>query len=333
MNIDLDALWRIIELQPAHPDTVRTHGTGRHTAAGEILVAVDQVGARSLLFPVEGEEAFAPDLSTKVWLGRRLLRWAGGEGQFVTVTCQVERLKPVFSTLAEDMLEAASDALRPGLVLRKVLDEWRDLLSAEKRTILPRNRLIGLLAELLTLTEVVASDPERNIGIWTGPEEALYDLRKGPRAIEVKGSLARESLTVEIHGVRQLEEPPNGQLHLVLVRMEEADGEGTVSLPDTIRGIADMGVDRHAFVERLALAGYDFADEDEYAKRRFRLVERRVYRIDENFPRIVPDTFLSGDPPSGILLIRYTVDLTGPTPTPLSSFEAEAVLSAFSAGK
>ena len=65
------------------------------------LVAVNEAGARTLLFPVETGEAFAPDRSTKVWLGRRVLRWAGGEGEFVTVTCEHKI----------DMLLAADDSL------------------------------------------------------------------------------------------------------------------------------------------------------------------------------------------------------------------------------
>jgi hypothetical protein len=331
MRIDLDALWRVIEALPVTPGNVRTHGTGRNTAEGEILVAVDENGARTLLFPVGDDDGFAPDSSTKVHLGTRLLRWSGGEGTFVAVTCQVDRLKPVFTTLAEDMLEAAEGATNPGAVIRQILDEWRDLLSAEAGSLLPRHRVVGLIAELLTLRDVLSHDPTRDVGVWTGPDEALHDLRRAGSALEVKGSLIREGLYVEIHGLRQLEAPAGGDLHLLLHRLEEDPG-GDLSLPGLVHEILDLGVSRHEFVELLGRAGYDIADEADYATRRFRRVEARGYKIDEAFPRVVPGSFSAGDAPAGVMLVRYTVDLTGPSPTPMAEHEIEDLLADFGGG-
>jgi hypothetical protein len=94
------------------------------------LVAIDEHGARTLLFPLPDDDAFAPDVSTNVRLEKRDLRWQGGEGNFASVTCAVERLKPVYTTLAEDMLESASGSPCPGSKLRQVLNEWRDLLAS-----------------------------------------------------------------------------------------------------------------------------------------------------------------------------------------------------------
>jgi Putative PD-(D/E)XK family member, (DUF4420) len=332
MTVDLDAAWRVLEVQPATPGNIRTRGTGRSTAVGEILVAVDEDGARAVLFPTSGDDAFAPDESTKVHLSRRNLRWQGGEEIFVAVTCAIERLKPVFTTLAEDMLESASDSSRPGSVLRRVLDEWRDLLAAQSQTLLGRNKLVGLIAELLTLREVLLHDPHRDIAMWTGPDAAVHDVRRGNRALEVKGSLTREGLFAEIHGLHQLEPPqPGGELHLVLHRFDEAL-DGDLTAPDLIRDILALGVDRHAFIDRLGRAGYDMADEADYARRRFRSVERRVYAVDATFPRLVPASLVGGDVPPGVILVRYTIDLTGPAPEALRGDAADQLFKAFGRG-
>jgi hypothetical protein len=329
MTTDLDAMWRVLEVQPASPSTIRVHETRQSTAVGKILVAIDERGARAVLFPTSDDDVFAPDVSTKVHLERRDLQWHGGEGTFVAVTCAVERLKPVFTSLAEDMLESASGSSRPGALLRRVLDEWRDLLTAERKPLLDGGRLVGLIAELLTLREVIRHDPKRDTTVWTGPDGAVHDLRKNGRALEVKGSLVREGLLTEIHGIQQLEPPqPHGELHLVLYRFEEAP-DGELSAPDLIREILALGVERHAFVERLGRAGYDMAEEADYARRRFRRTERRVYAVDLAFPRLVPDSFVSGDILPGILLVRYTIDLTGPTPSPLPADEADRVFAMF----
>lgn len=329
MNADLDTLWRVIEVQPELPGRIRTHGTGETTASGEILVAVDEVGRRSVLFPVKSGDTIAPDHSTKVHLDMRTLVEAGLELKFVSVSCDVERLSPVFTSLAEDMVRSAAGSQSPIDNVQKVLNEWRDLLSAERMPILPRKKLVGLIGELITLFDVISRDPQRDISVWKGPEEALHDIRAHHHAIEVKGSLVREGLFAQIHGVRQLEPPPNCDLHLFFHRLEEAP-DGDITLPSLIRSILALNVHSPDFIDRLNLAGYDLKLEEEYEKLRFRRVETRVFAIDDSFPRIVPNLFAAGVEPAGVLRIAYTVDLTGPVPVPLSPEEVDAVLGAFS---
>jgi hypothetical protein len=134
---------------------------------------------------------------------------------------------------------------------------------------------------------------------------------------------------VEVHGIHQLEAPqPAGDLHLVLHCFEEVP-DGELTAPDLVRDVLALGVDRHQFVQRLGMAGYDLADETEYAQRRFRLTERRMYAVDDHFPRLVPGSFARGDLPAGILLVRYSVDLTGPAPLALPADEADQVLATF----
>jgi hypothetical protein len=163
------------------------------------------------------------------------------------------------------------------------------------------------------------------VTVWTGPERAIHDIRRGSHALEVKGTLSREIVTVEIHGLRQLEAPAGGSLHLVLLRFER-DAERGASVPDLVRSVIDLGVSRHEFVNRLGLYGYDMADEEEYAGNRFNKIEQQVYIVDDDFPRIVRASLVEGDAPEGVVLIRYTVDLTGPVPKPLSLTDADAVL-------
>ena len=98
--------------------------------------------------------------------------------------------------------------------------------------------------------------------VWTGPTEALHDIQRDGDALEVKGTLNREGVTVEIHGLRQLEAPAGGTLHLVVHRLEHAAAQG-ISVPDLVRSVIDLGVSRHEFVRLLGRYGYDMADEEE----------------------------------------------------------------------
>lgn len=324
-SLDLEPLWQVAEAQPSVPGRGRAHGTHISTAFGEILIAINEDGTRAVLFPTRSDDAFASDTSTKVQVTRRTLRFGGMEQTHIAVTCIVDRLKAVFTTLASDMIQSSDGADRPSEVILSTLDEWRELLSGEPSQPLAESKLVGLAAELLTLRAVLSSDPDRDVTIWSGPEEALHDIRRGTEALEVKGTLNREGLAVEIHGLRQLEAPTNGRLHLVIYRLER-DTEHGQSVPDLVRSILDLGVSRVEFVRRLGRCGYDLADENQYAAIRFGVVQRYVFVVDNQFPRIVRASLVDGDVPAGVKLLRYTVDLGGTTPSTLPAHEADAAI-------
>ena len=56
-------------------------------------------------------------------------------------------------------------------------------------------------------------------------------------------------------------------------------------------------------------------------KKRFILHEMLLYKVDETFPRITPDSFVGGVLPEGITKITYTVDLSGRIPISVLSGE------------
>ena len=126
---------------------------GNLTAAGEILVAIDENGSRAVLFPTAADDSFSADTSTKVHVTRRTLRTGERDQTFVVVNCSVARLHPVFATLAAEMIWASADSPTPGATVRRILDEWRDLLSGERREPPTQPQLVGLAAELMTRTK------------------------------------------------------------------------------------------------------------------------------------------------------------------------------------
>lgn len=329
-ELDLESLWRVAEAQSSVPGRGRAHGADVSTAYGDILIAVNEDGSRAALFPTGPDDVFASDATTKVHVTRRTLRFDGMERAYIAVTCSIDRLNAVFTTLASDMIQAAEDANRPSAIILKVLDEWRELLSAVQSERLTESKLIGLAAELLTLRAVLSHDPYRDVTIWSGPEGAVHDIRCGSEALEVKGTLNREGLAVEIHGLRQLEAPTEGRLHLVAFRLER-DADHGFSVPELVRSILDLGVSRLEFLRRLGRSGYDLADENEYAAMRYGILERYVYKVDDRFPRIVRASLVNGDTDPGVTLLRYTVNLAGATPSPLPTLEADAVLGSLQA--
>jgi hypothetical protein len=140
----------------------------------------------------------------------------------------------------------------------------------------------------------------------------------------VKATLVREGLSVEIHGQEQLEPPEGGELYLAVMRLERVDRDG-LTVPTLVRDLLELGADRQQLIALLDRAGYRLAESRTYERMHFRIRDHRLYAVDEAFPKIVASSFVSGAIPTGVLRLRYCVDLTGASPVPLSAHELETI--------
>jgi hypothetical protein len=99
------------------------------------------------------------------------------------------------------------------------------------------------------------------------------------------------------------------------------------SLPDAIDRIAGLGVPHSSILEKLSLLGYRASDATHYSRRRYSLVDWRLYDVESPaFPRLVPGSFGSGVLPPGIVRVNYSIDLTNEPPTPLDDVARHRVL-------
>ncbi|MFP4512484.1 MAG: PD-(D/E)XK motif protein, partial [Acidimicrobiales bacterium] len=205
-------------------------------------------------------------------------------------------------------------------ICHQVLGRWRELLHGRRPALGPE-ALTGLFGELHALHQVVERDPARRIELWTGPTGAPHDLTTPSAELEVKATRRREGRFVEIHGLDQLQPPEDGTLHLLYLRVEERDQGRTVS--DLVESLRSLGVDSSRLDQLLDQSGWS---EDEPDDDRLAIVEERMYLVDDSFPKIVPQSFVGGAPPDGVMQLRYTVDLTGPVPRCLQTRDHEFVL-------
>jgi hypothetical protein len=322
--------WIAVELAkpPAGLADLRVVETAVSVPDGPVLRGLDVEGHRHLLIPVPAHTPVAEDRTSQgVHIEQRDLLDRGQLRRFGDVHCRIPHLNELFAKIADEMLgvlaEHQGDPIRACSV---VLDRFRELLRPEAQRLLGRDQLAGVFAELLILKDIVALDSGRRLDCWTGPGGGRHDFRRGRFAVEVKGTLSREGLLVEIHGAEQLEAPDDGDLWLAVVRLENAPGEGrTVS--ELVREVLDLGVAESELTAKLAMSGYLTADADAYSHIRFDVRQRRVYLVEDGFPRIIPGSFVSGAVPSGVMRLVYVVDLTNEPPTPLEEDEEMGVLS------
>lgn len=320
VDVDLRAAWTVLETaaSKAEPETVQVSPTGVAIGAGEILAGVDIFGHRHLLIPLLPGEAFAEDRSGG---GVQLRRVDVGGEAHAGLVCLLPDLNPIFERLAREILgEATTGPATPARAAATVLVKWKRLLAdAAHKGVLGDEQLIGLLAELLCLQEILTRDPALRVSVWKGPDKLQHDFVSGEAAIEVKATIAREGRLVQISSVDQLDPTPSSSLHLALHRFAPGQGHGALTLPGLIKSLVDLGPEARALDAKLEAAGYNRVHDEEYERRPFRLLERRVYdTLPETFPKITRQSFPAGDLPPGTLRLRYTIDLTDEPFAPLT---------------
>ena len=294
-------------------------------AAGAVLLGVDSNGCRHVLVPLKKGEAFAPDRTGR---SVHLRRVSVEQTEYLSAVCINPQLNRVFARFAWEMISEVVDADSPARSAVEVLAKWRNLLAdATADGLLGTNRMIGLLAELTILGEILERDRDRDVTVWTGSAAAgsEHDFRRGSNAMELKASLKREGRIVTISSIDQLDAPPDGRLHLIHLRFEP-DPNG-YSLPMAIEKVRSLSPEMHEFDQRLFAAGYREKFAGEYRDMKFSETDRRAYSVDTSgFPRIVPSSFVGGQQPPGTLRFTYSIDLTNEPPLPLSSAELDAVM-------
>lgn len=321
---DLPTLWTVLQTEATGAETsIETVASGASVSAGDVLVGVDGWARRHILIPMRPGEAFAEDRSGRAV---HLVRVTHEGTVYLSAVCLQAELNQVFAQFARELITEIAEAVSPARATVASLARWRSLFSEADRTgVLSEARLIGVLAELLTLEALITLDPSRRLSVWTGPSGSQHDFRAGGDALEVKATLIREGRIVGVSSVDQLQPPDGGALHLLHHRFQ-ADPSGE-SLPGAIAGIRNLGVEEGLLLRLLHDAGYRSDLEDHYAVRRYRLVDRRCYDVElPPFPRIVASSFVGASVPAGTLRLSYSIDLTNEPPHPLDEAATTGLL-------
>ena len=126
----------------------------------------------------------------------------------------------------------------------------------------------------------------------------------------MKSTTAQAGWKVQIHGHRQLEKPPHGDLYLIAVRFEISP-EGDRFLGDQIARLMSAGVDESLLWNSLNDSDvYEYPPE-ELERFRFFLRDTAVFHVDSLFPRVTPEMFKNEKLPDRVSDLGYVVDLTG----------------------
>lgn len=213
-----------------------------------------------------------------------------------------------FLRLCWDMIEATEKSVNPlkDMITRYL--SWQKFLQYTTKDVLSFQQQKGLLGELIVLKECIEKvGCESAISSWTGPDGSDQDFIFENSWAEVK-SIALASEKVRISSLQQLEQEVEGAL-VVNILEKAIQGEGRISLPDTVNGLRKSMIENPKVLDRFEMKlfkyGYRNGDISEYKKHYFRFVEQRVYLVDKKFPRLIRSNV-----PSEIVSCKYDISLS-----------------------
>lgn len=284
-------------------------------AAGRYRVRPDHLLDLFLGYSSSGEREFTLEASTMEFGDVELPEFENMSvhrseirgGQSLTLRLTERSLKELFSVVCLDLAEASSRAETQAGAVRIFfgrLNRWADLLRWRRTRGMSFKERLGLLGELSMLIWVLdEAGVDRGVVIrgWRGPDGDTNDIGLNSVRIEVKAQLSTQSPTLKISSLSQLDWDGR-ELCVALHRFSAAESDLSLrSLTAQIAArLSGSGDDLMEFQRKLLLAGYE--SEAAYVDEAFRLDVRRIYRVGEGFPRLVP-----GSVPVGIRNARYEI--------------------------
>ncbi len=280
------------------------------------LLAIDSRNQRHLLIPVKSFEQESID-TTSAGINIVLEEWEdeGLRQKFVDIVCLKSHLTNLFDFIVINILqEIEKQPPYPSLTSKRVLNEWREFIDKAPSELPSESVLKGLYGELLVL-KMLSKKTEHGLRYWVGPEGARHDFKSGNIAFEVKTiSQHIDKLQITINGIDQLWAAANDKLYLVIIRVEK-NPIPKVSFQDLLDILLSFGIEHTNLYKILSRFGLtpDLINEIPYG---FDLLETKFYYVDEEFPKITPDSFINENLPDRVTNLRYQIDLLGEPPSP-----------------
>lgn len=281
--------------------------TGINTGSGSVRLALGSRGELRLLLPVRQSERIAETPSSQaLHIGMATYTLSGTSIRFLDVTCLSGALDGVFADVAREIMDRIVGGASPVDACRTTIEDFRSLLISPAAEVTVEE-IRGLVGELLMLRTLLASDPAA-WKLWRGPLRERHDFRGGTLAIEVKTTGRSASRKVTISAVDQLLPPFDGSLQLSVFQLEETAG-GDLSVARLAVDVANAASDRQEIGRLLTAAKCPDPVSQVWNRCRFRLEGETHYRVDEDFPRIIPGSFQGGTIPAGVESLSYVIDL------------------------
>lgn len=286
------------------------------SSSSRVQCALDAEGRRHLLISLqESENGLTDTQSRGLHVKERDLIVRGQPAtRYLDIQCLDIAGYPAFDLIGGELVAKLSESgVVPADIVKKVLAKWRRFWGLLPRTMLSKEEMIGLFAELwfFLVWLIPVAGTSATVQRWRGPMGSRHDFEWPSKSVEVKATTSMRGRTHWINGLDQLEPPEPGDLYFFSMQLREEAG-ATNTLPSLIVSIlTQLNSDLDAlsrFETILAQTGYSPVHDEEYAKLHLRIVSEGLYAVRNDFPRINAEQFRKGIP-AGIERVEYEVNL------------------------
>lgn len=286
-------------------------------ASSRLQCALDAEGRRHLLIALrENEDGLRDTQSRGVHVETRNLVVRGQPAtRYLDIQCLDITGYPALDLIGGEL---AAELSKPGVVpadiVKRVLAKWRRFWGLLPRTMLSKEEVIGLFAELwfFLVWLIPVAGPSATVQRWRGPMGSRHDYEWPGRSVEVKATTSTRGRIHRINGLDQLSPPEHGDLYCFSLQLREEVGAAN-TLPSLIASIlTQLNSDVDAlsrFETILAQTGYSPVHDEEYAKLRLRIVAEGLYEVRNDFPRLNAEQFRTGVP-AGVERVEYEINLS-----------------------
>ena len=278
---------------------------------GLILASLTPLALPSLIIEIKGEQ-FDFDLKVQgLDISQRQLEVSGRLAKCIQISPSKEETIKIFVTLSDHLVgELQEEEFNGGTesdVERAIL-VWVDFLK-ELRGESPRERIIGLIGELLAIRDVLDTS-NLEAASWQGPLGGIQDFIGENDVLEVKtGTNRNGALHHKISGLYQLRAPHEGRLFVHSFRIVLGK-KGEEKLNDLISNVRSLSLFESAQAQNHldeCLVSAGFSDDLDPSLTQFSVLDSKTYEVTEEFPRLDP-TNTNAD--ARILEVRYSLDFS-----------------------
>ena len=286
------------------------HLTARR--GGSIWYAMDDVGCPHILIPIGRDQPTSQLFATRGLTAEvaELAPEGGPRGNWIDVACVDPTTRDSFTLLANEIAEEIRNIQGvPRDTVVNVLERWRWFWSSRTDPKpLSAKAALGLFAELWFLRYWIGQ--QTAVRWWRGPLGDRHDFVHPDISVEVKAATVSgdSNATHHITHIDQLGDPGTGSLMFFSLAVS-LDTLAMYSLTWLVDNV-DLWMQNTAYSQlwrgRLLHAGWNPSYADRYLDT-YRIVHEDLYRVDEDFPRIIRSALVAGDLPDGVSDLKYSV--------------------------
>lgn len=232
----------------------------------------------------------------------------GMDRKLIIIECDRYQNREPFARICEDFL-SASQAL--GIVANPTdwWKQWKELMGNTSTSKSPH----AVIGELLLVLRLIKEGLEPE---WTGPDGGSHDIELDKSSFEVKSTTERVDEIVTISNQHQLSAGKDKQLKLLLCRFEPSRGNLSIN---SLKGkLIAAGFNEDLLEDRLKKLGYPQGRTSREEK--YDLLGAEIYAVNDNFPKIVPESFKGDTFPPGVVKLIYEISLSNLKRTSLDDF-------------